>query len=103
MDPTVRVGDRLKVVAVKRPRIGDVVLFESRDGRDLILHRVLAIVPGLPWFFHDGDGRTYGEPGIAHVRQLVGRALLPRRLPNRVDAAGIARRIARALARRLGR
>jgi hypothetical protein len=97
MEPTVRMGDRLRVVSTSRPRIGEVVLFESADGQALILHRVIAAAPGIDWFLHDGDGETFGGPALAHRRQLIGRALTPRRPPRLRDAIGVARRVMRRL------
>lgn len=96
MEPALRLGDRVRVKAARRPRIGDVVLLETADGRDLVLHRVILALPGLPWFWHDGDAGA-PDPAPAHVRQLLGRANLARRAPRLAALAAIARRSARAL------
>lgn len=89
MEPTIRRGDRVRVEACTRARAGDVVLLAARSGGH-VLHRVVLAMPGTGWFAHTGDAG--GEPALAHVSQLVGRAPLPRltpRLPAR--AAAIAR------------
>jgi hypothetical protein len=100
MEPTVRPGQRLQVIAAGRPRIGEVVLFETADRRDLVLHRVVLAAPGAPWFWHIGDAGSPEGPARAHVRQLIGRALLPRRRPALADLVAIAAAAARELRRR---
>lgn len=79
MEPTLHIGDRVNIRRCASIRRGDVVLFESRDRRDVILHRVLAKVPGVPWFIHIGDGGNPTSPGLASTHAIIGRANLPRR------------------------
>jgi hypothetical protein len=100
MEPTLELGDRVRIVACDRIRSGDVVLFEARGA--YVLHRVVLRVPGTGWFVHIGDAGSGEGPGLAHGSRVVGRALLPRRRPPLpVWWAGI-KRLARA-AQRLGR
>lgn len=101
MEPTIHLGDRLKIVAARRPRIGEVVLLETADRRDLVLHRVVVAAAGLPWFWHIGDAGSPSAPARAHVRQLIGRASLVRRQPAPRQLLAIAWSAARSLSRRL--
>lgn len=99
MEPTVKLGDRVRVRACRDVRAGDVVLFETADGRDHVLHRVVFKVPGLPFFLHIGDGGSGDGPGLVHLERLVGRADLPRRRPDLRTLAAGARRTVRAAIR----
>lgn len=99
MEPTIKLGDRVRIEACDRVRAGEVVLFEG--GRSYVLHRVLLTVPGTSWFLHIGDAGSGEGPGLAHTARVVGRARLPRRmLPLSVWWAG-ARRVGRAALVRL--
>ena len=101
MEPTIGLGDRVRVEAGGKERAGDVVLIEASPG--FILHRVVFRVPGTGWLVHMGDSPACKRPGIAHTSRIVGRAALPRRLPRpRMIAAGVLRAAAaaRALMRR---
>jgi hypothetical protein len=79
MEPTIRLGDRVRIEPCARGRTGEVVLFEATRGH--VLHRVVLALPGLPWFLHLGDAGSGDGPGLAHVSRVVGRARLPRRRP----------------------
>lgn len=79
MEPTVALGERVRVVACDRVRSGDVVLFEA--SRAWVLHRVVLCVPGTDWFVHIGDAGSGDGPGLARRSRVLGRALLPRRRP----------------------
>lgn len=80
MEPTIRRGDRVRIVPCQRIHAGDVVLFEGARGH--VLHRVVLRIPGTAWFLHIGDAGSGDGPGLAHVDRVVGRAPLPRRLPS---------------------
>jgi hypothetical protein len=81
MEPTLRAGDRVRVRSGTPIRAGDVVLLENADGDGAVLHRVLALLPGTPWFLHGGDAGRHGGAGLARRDRIIGRALLPRRRP----------------------
>lgn len=99
MEPTIQVGQKVRVRATRRPRIGDVVVFETGSGDGYMLHRVLLTLPIVPWFIHGGDAVPRGEPGIAHRRQLIGTAEVPHRRPDALVLLRAIRRAARAAAR----
>jgi hypothetical protein len=91
MEPTIRRGERVRVEACTRVRSGEVALFEALRG-GYVLHRVVLAVPGTGWFVHVGDAGSGDGPGLAHVRQLVGRAVVARRRPSLpVWGAGVKR------------
>lgn len=99
MEPTIALGDRVRVVACDRVRSGDVVLFQASRAR--VLHRVVLCVPGTDWFVHIGDAGSDDGPGLARRSRVVGRALLQRRRPALpVWWAGV-KRVARAARRQL--
>jgi hypothetical protein len=100
MEPTVGVGDRVRVWAVPGIRAGDAVAFVSHGGQ-MMLHRAVLVMPRLGWFVHVGDAGYDDEPGIAPLDGIIGRADLPRRavsVRTRIDAV---RRLLKA-ARRMG-
>lgn len=99
MEPTIRLGDRVRIIACDRVRSGDVVLFEG--GRGHVLHRVVLCVPGTPWFVHIGDAGSGDGPGLARRSQVVGRALVPRQRPPLPVWGAAIRRLGRAARRRL--
>jgi len=82
MEPTLRRGERVRVVPDRDVRVGDVVLFEARDQKRWVLHRVLFKVPGLPWFVNAGDRAGTHGLGVASTHQVLGRADVPRRRPS---------------------
>lgn len=91
MEPTIRLGDRVRIEACTRVGSGEVALFAAQRG-GYVLHRVVLAVPGTGWFVHIGDAGSGDGPGLAHVSQLVGRAPLARRVPSvRVWAAALRR------------
>jgi len=81
MRPTLHDGDRVRVHRCHTVTPGDVVLFETRDGTGTVLHRVVARIPGTPWFVHCGDAGRRGGAGLARLDRVIGRADLPRRRP----------------------
>ncbi len=81
MEPTLRDGDRVRVRSGAAIRAGDVVLLENAAGDGAVLHRVLALLPGTPWFLHGGDAGRRGGAGLARRERIIGRAQLPRRRP----------------------
>ncbi len=90
MEPTIPLGTRVRVVACDRVWPGQVALFEALRG-GYVLHRVVFPVPGTGWFVHIGDA-SGAAPGVAHRARLIGRALVPARIPTAsVWAAAIAR------------
>lgn len=97
MEPTIKLGDRVRIVACERVRAGDIVLFEI-DGAH-VLHRVVCPIPGASWFLHIGDAGSGDGPGLARAARVVGRAELPRALPPAAVYAAAAARLARALRR----
>ena len=118
MEPTIELGDQVRIEACARARAGDIVLLDSQgrisgsqnewpsgqktgptsDG--YVLHRVVFCIPATGWLIHIGDSEACLVPGVAHVSQLIGRAALPRRLARpRALWAGFLR-VARAAARR---
>lgn len=104
MEPTLRPGDKVLVRKCRRLRAGDVVLFETADGRDYVLHRVIWAVPGVPWFLHAGDAAGGAGPRPARRSQVVGCARLARRRPPvSVVAGGLIAAARRALARAVRR
>jgi hypothetical protein len=98
MEPTIRLGDRVRIEACRRVRSGDVALFAARRG-GYVLHRVVLAVPGTGWFVHVGDAPSRAGPGLAHVRQLVGRAPVARRAPSAPERAAALGRVAVAALR----
>ncbi len=84
MEPTVRLGDRVRVEAGARVRAGDVILFEALRG-GYVLHRVVLRVPGTSWLIHAGDARHEPGPrlldrlGATRCERVIGRADVPRR------------------------
>lgn len=97
MEPTIRLGDRVRIEACDRVHSGDVALFAARRG-GYVLHRVVLAVPGTGWFVHVGDAGS-GDPGLAHVSQLVGRAPVAGRAPSATEWAAALRRVAVAVLR----
>ena len=79
MEPTIALGDRVRVEACDRPRPGDVVLLQSPAG--YILHRMIARLPGTDLLLHIGDSPVCTGPGLARMSRIIGRADLPRRPP----------------------
>ena len=98
MEPTIKVGDRVRVHACSGTdlRPGQVVLFETGDGKELVLHRVVLAVPGLPYFLHIGDAGRARGPGICHRDRVIARADLPVKRPSLAMLAAAARRTIRA-------
>ncbi len=99
MEPTIRSGDRVRIEACPRIRIGDVVLFQTPNA--YVLHRVVLPIPGTSRFLHIGDAGSTDGPEIAHRDQVIGRAALPRRLPDAATCLAGIRRLVRALRSRL--
>ncbi|HET6611191.1 MAG TPA: S24/S26 family peptidase [Kofleriaceae bacterium] len=81
MAPTLARGAQVTIGPAAGVLPGDVVLFETADRRDLVLHRVVLCAPGLSWFVHAGDAPGGGGPARASKRQIIGRARVPRRWP----------------------
>lgn len=101
MEPTIKLGDQVRVEACARVSAGDVVLFEG--SRSYVLHRVILAIPGTSWFLHIGDAGSEDGPGLAHRARVIGRAALPRQVPRlSVWRAGM-QRLGRALCRQLGK
>lgn len=98
MEPTIRLGDRVRIEACGRVQSGDVALFAAQRG-GYVLHRVVLAVPGTGWFVHVGDAGSGDGPGLAHVSQLVGRAPVARRAPSASLRAAALRRVAAAALR----
>lgn len=98
MVPTVRPGQRVRVVAGSRMRAGDVVLFRTSDGEGLVLHRVVFAPRWSPWFVHIGDAGA--RAGLSHRDRVIGVADLPRRRPRVTAYARGGARVLRALRRR---
>lgn len=107
MEPTLRLGQQVRVRAGRRARVGEVVLFETADRQSYVLHRLVWRAPGVPWFLHLGDAGSPIGPRFARVERIVGVAELPRRRPGPRTVAAVARALARGAwrvgARRLRR
>lgn len=88
MNPTLRLGDRLRVVpyGYKRPCPGDVVVFLSPDRRDPVVHRVISV--------HSQGVRTRGDNSLCADQwiidsdSVVGRVVYARRGGRRVCVYG---------------
>ena len=96
MEPTIELGDRVRVEACARVCAGDIILFEASRG--YVLHRVIARLPGTQWVRHFGDARFRSRPGLVRIDRVVGRATscpkgpLPRQLASpRVYLASVIR------------
>ncbi len=101
MTPTISPGQRVRVLAPRRLRSGDVVVFETGAGDALMLHRVVFAPPGASWFVHVGDAGV--RAGIARCDAVVGVADLPRHRPGVGATIKAGRRLVRAARRRLRR
>ena len=77
MEPTVLLGQEVRIVPCDRARVGEVILFETRGG-DYVLHRVVFAFPGFPWMVHLGDAGSEKGPGLVHKNRVMGKAALPR-------------------------
>lgn len=97
MEPTIHMGERIRIEPCPCARVGEVVLFEGTRG--LVLHRVVLSLPGVPWFLHIGDAGSGDGPGLAHTARIMGRARLPRRLPSPALLCAGLGRLARACGR----
>lgn len=102
MEPTVQLGDRVRVRAAPRVRSGDVVAFTSLNGQ-LMLHRVVFVLEAAGIFAHVGDAGYDDAPGIAPLDGILGRADLARRPISLRTRAAAMRRMVRASMRRLFR
>jgi hypothetical protein len=70
MFPALQPQDRIAVVYGKNYRLGEIILF--RRGRNLILHRVVAIFPGK--IRTKGDVSPQLDPPLA-IQDILGRAI----------------------------
>ncbi len=75
MEPTILVGQEVRVVHRKVVVVGDVILFETVDGLDLVLHRVVLTVPGTPWIAQVGDASRARATALVHTSRVVGVAI----------------------------
>ena len=96
MEPTIRVGEQVRVRAVPEAaiRVGDVVVY--RGARDFMLHRIVLIAPSRTWFLHIGDAPSTRAPGRAAMASIIGVVDLPRKLPPARVYARAARHALRA-------
>ncbi len=103
MEPTLRAGDKVRVRAGGRLVAGEVALIDGRG--QLLLHRVLIVIPGTRWLIHCGDAGRRGGPGLVGRGQVIGVAELPRRRPSLetylATASTLARAVARSVLRRI--
>jgi hypothetical protein len=97
MQPSVRVGQSVRVGRSGYLWPGDAALFLARSGEP-VLHRVVLQVPWVGRVIHAGDAG--GGLAVAHRRSVIGRAQLPRRLPTWTRCGQAVALLARALARR---
>lgn len=98
MEPTIELGERVRIRACERVYAGDVVLFAGARGN--VLHRVVLALPGLPWFVHLGDAGSPDGPGVADKSAVIGRADVPRQCPSMSDRLAGVVRLGRAVKRR---
>ena len=61
-------------------RVGDVVVYEGKDGV-YIMHRIVLISPSRSWFLHIGDAPTAAGPRRALMSRIVGRVDRQQRRP----------------------
>tara|TARA_R110002073_G_scaffold74100_2_gene181032 strand:- start:20464 stop:20766 length:303 start_codon:yes stop_codon:yes gene_type:complete len=82
MEPTIAVGQTVRVRAMpsSQLRVGDVVVYEGKDGV-YIMHRIVVISPARIWFLHIGDAPTKAGPRRALMSSIVGRVDRQRRRP----------------------
>jgi signal peptidase I len=82
MAPTIVVGESVRVRATPphRLRVGDVVVYEGKDGI-YMLHRIVLISPGRSWFLHLGDAPSTEGARRAPMSAIVGRTRHARRMP----------------------
>lgn len=69
----------MRVVPSGRAVVGDVILFEG--GKNLVVHRVVAKVPG-GMLVHLGDGAGWRGAGFLKADRMIGRVLARRRPPS---------------------
>ncbi len=91
MCPTLRRGQRVRVVSPSELRVGDVVVFGL--GSSLVTHRLLARLPG-GWLVHAGDLEPRWA-NLAPAESVVGRAVVERRYVSRLSSAAAALRALR--------
>ena len=95
MEPTIRVGDSVCVNRAESVVAGDVVVFETADGDALMLHRVVLVLPGIPWIAHLGDASRPRSTGLFHRSRLIGVVDVSRRDPRTAATAFAMVRLAR--------
>lgn len=79
MNPTLKSGDRLKIIPYghKRIRRGDVVIYSSSDGGAKTIHRVTSVASaGIKT---RGDNSTHVDPWRLSRGQVIGRVVCARR------------------------
>lgn len=81
-------------------RSGDVVLFETANGAELVLHRVVFAAFWSPWFVHLGDAGK--RAGISRRDRVVGVADMPRQRPTLAALWKMSARLYLATRRRRG-
>ncbi len=73
MNPTLRPGDRLRVLPYDEKRIcmGDVVVFQSPETKHVVVHRVVAVDPnGVKT---RGDNNACTDPWLLRPEDIIGR------------------------------
>lgn len=105
MEPTIGVGDVVRVKSVTNVRAGEVVVFETADGEGLVLHRVVLALPGVAWIAHVGDASSPRGTALFHRDRLIGRADVARRRPRTAAVVVAGVRLAARMAKKtiLGR
>ena len=77
MNPTFRLGDSLMVIPCKALRVGDVVVFQSLEGMQYIVHRVVAL--DSRGVITRGDNNNTIDKRILRPEEITGQVVAYRR------------------------
>ena len=77
MNPAFKLGDRLMVIPCKAVRVGDVVVFQSLDGKHYIVHRVVEI--DSRGVITRGDNNNDIDKRILRPEEITGQVVAYRR------------------------
>ena len=77
MNPTFKLGDRLMVIPCKAVCVGDVVVFQSLEGMQYIVHRVVAI--DSRGVITRGDNNSFFDLLALRPEEITGKVVAARR------------------------